>query len=644
MKYISLALHPENVIFLWIQRYTRRPGYWPNSSRLRQFGNRIIIGPEFGDGWYWNRPQVTASRPSHLVGKKAACHKTVTFDDEHARHKGIHPPNSQHKGTSAMQSTRSLIVGASLGALISLGASSGAEAKQTADDVTQKEIQALRDQIEALQRRLDAQDAADQQTKNEAAAASAKAAAAQAQVATVPSQVQAQVKTAVDAAKPKTDKIYFKGVTITPGGFVEAASIYRSRNTNNDISTGFSAIPYNNVPMGHTGEFLFTARQSRVSALVEGDPNPETHLKFYTEWDLQGAAQTANSKESNSYNPRLRHMFGSIDWDDLGLQFLAGQAWSLVTLNSHGIIARNELVPPTIDGQYLPGFTWARQPQVRLVKNFDKQVWLGLSLENPQTTFYTGANPFPSTVHLTYQVPGTGTGYNTANNYSLNHIPDVVAKIAADPMVGDREIHLEAYGLYSQFYERLNYSNESTNGGGVGGGLILPLMPKLLDFQFSGLAGKGIGRYGSGQLTEVTFDPAGNIQPIHEIMMLAGLTLHATPTLDTYLFAGQERESSQPYNLTVAGVVTPYGYGNPLYSNAGCASETAVGACVANARLVEQATAGFWHKPYIGSYGMIRWGLQYSHTELKAFAGQGGSPVAIDNVVLASFRYYPFNN
>lgn len=548
-----------------------------------------------------------------------------------------------------MQSKRSRLVGASLGALIGMAAAPGAQAKQTPDDVTRKEIQALREQVEALQRRLDAQSAAQQQTKAEADAAAAKAAAAQAHAdaaaAAVPAQVQTQVQSAVEAAKPKTDKIYFRGVTITPGGFLEAASVYRSRNTNNDITTSFGSIPYNNSPMGQTKQLVFTPRQSRVQALVEGDPNPDTHLKFYLEMDFQGAAQTANSRETNSYNPRLRHLFGSIDWDDLGLHFLAGQAWSLVTLNSQGIIARNEVTPPTVDGQYMPGFDWARQPQVRLVKDFDKQVWLGLSLENPQTTFYTGANPFPADVHLTYQVPGTGTGYNTANNYSLNHIPDVVAKIAVDPMVADREIHLEAYGLYSAYYERLNYANVNTSGGGAGAGLIVPLMPKVLDFQVSGLAGKGIGRYGASQLTEVTFDPSGKIQPIHEIIAMAGLTLHATPTFDLYLFAGEEKESAQPYNLTSAtGVVTAYGYGNPLYSNTGCVSETAVGACVGNARLVEQGTTGFWYKPYIGSFGMIRLGLQYSHTELQAFSGKGGAPTAIDNIVFASFRYYPFSN
>jgi hypothetical protein len=76
----------------------------------------------------------------------------------------------------------------------------------------------------------------------------------------------------------------------------------------------------------------------------------------------------------------------------------------------------------------------------------------------------------------------------------------------------------------------------------------------------------------------------------------------------------------------------------------GCVSETAAGGCVGNDRQIEQATAGFWLKPYIGNFGMIRWGVQYSHTEVQAFTGKGGAPTAIDNIVIASFRYYPFNS
>jgi hypothetical protein len=83
---------------------------------------------------------------------------------------------------------------------------------------------------------------------------------------------------------------------------------------------------------------------------------------------------------------------------ELHLQLLAGQAWSLATLNEHGIDPRAVEIPPTIDWQYLSGFAWARQPQFRITQDIDREIWMALSLENPQTTFYTGPNPFPEGV------------------------------------------------------------------------------------------------------------------------------------------------------------------------------------------------------------------------------------------------------
>jgi hypothetical protein len=572
-----------------------------------------------------------------------------------------------------MQSKRSLIVGASLGALITMGAAGAADAQQSADATppvkphkakaavnSSKEmaaqLDALRDQVDALQRRLDAQNAAEQQTKATADQAASQAAAAKAQAATataatqaIPAQVQAQVQTAVEAAAPKTDKIYYKGVTLTLGGFGALETIYRTKNETADMASSFSGIPLNNNTVGHTGEFRFSARQSRITALAEGDPTQDVHLAFYGELDFLGAAQTANSNETNSYTPRIRVMYNQIDWANEGLHLLAGQNWSLATMQGKGITPRAEDIPPTIDAQYIPGFTFTRQPQIRLTEEFDKTFWAAVSLENPQTTFYNSSTAYPAGVVLTDTATSSTaslSGFNSANTLSLNHIPDVIAKVAYEPTFADRTMHLEVFGLYRSFYERLNYVNQNVNGGGVGAGLMVPVVPGILDFQLSGMGGKGIGRYGAAQLADVTFNSVGSIKPISEIQALAGLTLHASPMLDIYLFAGEEKESAQAYYGTSAtGAVTAYGYGNPLYSNTGCASETATGTCTGNTRVVEQGTAGFWYKPWIGKYGRYQIGMQYSYTERKTFAGNGPlgvAPVANDSMVFASFRYYPF--
>ncbi|WP_114238350.1 hypothetical protein [Dyella sp. C9] len=462
-------------------------------------------------------------------------------------------------------------------------------------------------------------------------------------------QVQKQVAATDAQVKKSSDKIAYKGVNITLGGFLAAESIYRSAQEGADIASNYSAIPYKNVQTAHMSEFRMSARQSRLSALAQGDVSPDTHLAGYIEMDFLGGAQTANSNESNSFNPRIRNVYMTSDWDNSGLHLLAGQNWSLLTLNSKGIMPRTELTPPQIDAQYIPGFTWARQAQIRLVKDWDKTYWLGISIENPQTTFYSSPNQAKAPVQQTAYNITAGSGYDSANTLSLNHIPDVVVKFAADPGYG----HYEVFGLGRSFYNRYatngSYSNHDTWGGGWGFGAVLPLIDKVLDWQISGMEGKGIGRYGSAQLSDVTFSPNGNIAPIKENMLLTGLTWHANADVDVYLFGGRESDSKKDFDVNGLAL----GYGNPAYNNSGCDTVGAAAAtCVGNAKDIWQGTAGFWWKFYQGKFGRMQFGAQYSHTEKEAFAGQGyvngvlvngaASPKAKEDMFFTSFRYYPF--
>ena len=168
--------------------------------------------------------------------------------------------------------------------------------------------------------------------------------------------------------------------TVTLGGFSAFETVYRSRNEAADIGSSFSGIPFPSTSTAHTSELRFTARQSRLSVLAQGNADSDTHLAFYGEFDFMAGPGSANSNESNSYSPRIRHMYGTVDWDAEGIEILAGQNWSLLTLNSHGITPRNEVPPATIEAQYAVGFNWARQAQLRIVKNWDHQIWLAVSL------------------------------------------------------------------------------------------------------------------------------------------------------------------------------------------------------------------------------------------------------------------------
>jgi hypothetical protein len=208
------------------------------------------------------------------------------------------------------------------------------------------------------------------------------------------------------------------GVTVTLGGYLDTTALYRSRNLTGGISTSFNSIPFSNNVNAHLDEFRMTAQPSRFSLLVQGNPGPDVNLAGYAEFDLNGAATTSNSNQSNSYTPRLRLAYAQYDDTADGWHVLTGQEWSLATGNLVGITPRKELVPPTIDANYLPGYVYTRQPQIRVVKDFGQTLWLGASLEAPQETYsFTGVSGFASGSKL----PGGQTiTFNSSGGSYLN--------------------------------------------------------------------------------------------------------------------------------------------------------------------------------------------------------------------------------
>ena len=574
-----------------------------------------------------------------------------------------------------MKLRTSLLAGAAALAACSLSATDAAQAATpkhkhaapSANSQLADEVKALKAQVESLEATVQAQSAAQQQTASQAAEASAAANATQAKLDEQIQRIPDTVQTAVAAQPaPTLDKLKYKGVSLTLGGFLAAEGIYRNKNIASDISSSFAKIPFDNAPLSRSDETRGTARQSRLSFLAQGDIDHATHVAMYGEFDFQGAAQTANSNESNSYNPRIRNLYGTVDWDYYGVHVLAGQNWSLVTLNSKGITPRNEVPPPSIDAQYVPGFAWARQPQLRITKDFaDKTIWLAASAENPQTTFSgTAGNQLPTGVSVIDLATGNTTvngapaagaafsGFNSINTSSLNRIPDIIVKAAWEPYFGvTKPLHLEAFGIYRSFYDTITVTSANTqglsvgthtsdvSGGGWGVGATFQAVPKILDLQASMMSGKGIGRYGTSQLPDATLKPDGEVAPIKETMFLAGATLHATSDLDIYVFGGKERANDEANRLGN----TYYGFGNltnAAFTDAGCS--TVGGSCSATVRQVSQITAGLWDKAYTGSFGQVRLGLQYSHTMLDGFSGGGVTPHTSADMVFTSFRYYPF--
>ncbi|QHI96168.1 hypothetical protein GT348_07945 [Aristophania vespae] len=125
-------------------------------------------------------------------------------------------------------------------------------------------------------------------------------------------------------------QIQIGGVRVTLGGFLEAATIWRSRQTGADIASGFNAIPWKNQPAHHMSEFRQSERQSRLAVLVEGMITKKLEADAYVETDFQGAGSASNSRQSNSYVPRARVVYGELKDHDDGLYFLGGKTGLLL--------------------------------------------------------------------------------------------------------------------------------------------------------------------------------------------------------------------------------------------------------------------------------------------------------------------------
>lgn len=424
--------------------------------------------------------------------------------------------------------------------------------------------------------------------------------------------------------------IQYGGVNVKLGGFIEAAGIYRTRNEVADVGSDYNqGIPFKLSPLAHENESRFSARQSRLSLLVAGDVSPQTHLAAYYEMDFLASGTTSNSRESNSYVPRTRNIYATLDRDDWGFHLLVGQNWSLMTTNTKGIMPRQEQIPMTIDAQYVEGFNWLRVPQFRVVEDFGHGLWAGVSAESPQIV----TSPIATPSNVNYTNPGNPAGLlNNATSYSNDYVPDFDGKIAFDPGFG----HYEFKSLLRMFTARSAGTTHHTWGYGFGGAATLPIWPNYVDLQLSGLGGYGIGRYGSGQLPDAAFDPNNTLAAVPELQGLAGIITHPWSGNDLYVYGGWEHADR-------AGAHSTSGYGSPTLVVSGCDIEGAdPKTCQAETRDLKEITAGFWQDIYKGSYGRFVFGLEGGYFWRDAFSGVGGAPSTNIGIFMTSFRYYPF--
>jgi hypothetical protein len=469
--------------------------------------------------------------------------------------------------------------------------------------------------------------------------------------------------------------IHYKGITITPGGFLAGETIWRQHALAADVDTPFNSIPYSGSSQANMAELYGSGRQSRISMLAQGKLD-NMKLTGYVEADFLGSGTASNNNESNSYVLRQRQTWAQASLAS-GWSFTGGQMWSLVTETTVGEDNRSEALPMTIDPQYTVGFSWERQYGFRVVKDWGNKVWLGFSVENSEATLTAHGNtagsfllgsPGLSAGLYNGAVSGcTDTGTCTAlANYSFNPSPDFIAKVAFQPGFG----HYEIFGIGSGFRDRIfpdagaktpsaaGAFNSSTWSGGGGVNARWSIFQKHIDLGIHALAGKGVGRYGTAGLSDVTISSNGYVAPIASRQGLLTLEYHS-PKWDWYGYGGIEYDGQTEF-LNSKGVPA-IGYGALASNNTGCGLETlpstsygagydpgALADCTGDTKDIWEGTLGFWYKPYNGPKGRLQFGLQYSYVTKTAWAGIGtkppysinNSPTALDNMFFTSFRYY----
>ena len=440
-------------------------------------------------------------------------------------------------------------------------------------------------------------------------------------------------------------------VKITLGGFSELAGIYRAHDEQADVGSSFYKIPFPgfasnfantvgataapNSQQYYEPEFRMSARQSRFAVLAQYGDGVDK-FEYYMETDFLSSGSTSNSNESNSYTLRMRHFYG--DWQHGDWSLLAGQTWSMATPFTHGLDIRKQTPPLTIDAQYVVGFNWARQAQLRLVKSFGNFAAVGISLEEPQTAGVLSSNPGAG-AGTTTSGAGNGSGLlNPSTSYSDDVAPDVIVKAAFDPGYG----HYEIYSLTRFLHDRGNGSvnttqqNHTTTAESIGASLLLPLVPKMLDFQANGLIGRGNGRYGSGQLNDAVTNPYdGSLSATQEQQVMVGMVGHPTKRLDLYVYGGMENQKAA------------YGDGGKAGADGGCGlnpgTATTNLACTGFIGTERMVAFGGWWKAYKGNLGSFQIGAQgtylKNHTLVDA-SGEVGKTK--DPMAFVSFRYYPF--
>lgn len=414
---------------------------------------------------------------------------------------------------------------------------------------------------------------------------------------------------------------------LTPVGFMDFTTVFRSTNVGSGLGTNFGGIPFNNTVAGKLSEVRLSAQNSRIGFRVDAKVK-DAQVIGYLESDFLGAVPGNIAVSTNSGSNRLR-----LYWADVRkgkLELLGGQSWSMFTPNRKGLspLPENLFYTQLVDPNYQVGLVWARDPQFRIIYHPNDTIALGVSLESPEQ--YIGGSAGGSLVTLP---SGLVSAYaNELNNGNTNLAapnlhPDIVAKIAFDPRMANHSLHIEAAGLVRSFklYNPLNQQHFTTTGGG--GSLNINFeVTKNFRVVSNNYYSDGGGRWIFGQAPDLIVRGDGSPSLIHSGSTVTGFESQVTKNWLLYGYYGgvyvQRNTAIDPANGQLVG----YGYaGSPSGQN----------------RVIHEATFGFthtfWRDP---KYGALQFMSQYSYLLRRPWSVAVGQPnEAHSNMIFLNLRY-----
>jgi hypothetical protein len=415
-----------------------------------------------------------------------------------------------------------------------------------------------------------------------------------------------------------------------------------------------------------------------LSALFEGNAG-SYKLSGYAEMDFLGTGTSSNNNQSDSYVLRQRQIWGQAATAG-GFTVTGGQMWSLTTEDRRSADPRSEIQPQTIDPQYLVGYTWTRQPEIRLEQRFGDvktgAFTIAMSVEQSQITNFTVSSGGASAaIPLDFFFAGVGQNgglYNAAasaaagnaspsaaiTTYANNVAPDVIVKGVIDVPNFHAELGGIARFLRDYYYPILTsggttaaptytyagqeISNTKAAGGIFGSARVY--LGKFAEVSAQVMAGTGTGRYGSSQLADATLRPDETLEPIKNYHGLSGIEMHLTPKLDAYVYYGGEYAQRTVYT-TAQGVQIGYApiglnnagcYNNPTVTGLsnGSAGSISAGTCSGSTRYIQEAMGGLTYKVVNSpKYGRLQYQLTYSYIQRNLWAGQDTETASASNGV-----------